>query len=64
MKKYDPSRYQPVLHASICTGEQAAGFRDRKSGKFLEMKLIRDRKDLKAFLKEFGVDEKDLKKEW
>lgn len=64
MKKYDPSRYQPVLHVSICTGEQAAGFRDRKNGRFLEMKLVRDPRDLKAFMKEFGINEKDLKKEW
>lgn len=64
MEKFDLSRYRPVLHKSVCTGEQSVGFRDKQTGKFVEDRLIRTPKDLKAFLKEYGICEKDLKKEW
>ena len=61
---YDPARMQPVLRASICTGEQAAGFRDKETGKFIEAMLIRDRAGLTEFLRLYGLREEQLKKEW
>ncbi|MBP5225130.1 MAG: aspartate dehydrogenase [Lachnospiraceae bacterium] len=59
---YDPSVEKPVIRASICTGEQAAGFKDLKTGVFHEVMLIRDDKDLRTFLKTYGLD--DVEKEY
>ncbi len=61
---YDHTGKVPVIRASICTGEQVAGFKDRETGKFDDLMLIRNDKDLQAFLKEYGVEEKELQKEW
>ncbi len=54
-KKYDPEQRKPVIRASICTGEQSAGFMDLKTGKFIEIMLIRNPKDLKDFRDEYGI---------
>ncbi len=54
----------PVIRASICTGEQVAGFKDEVTGKFEELMLIRDRADLAEFLKRYGVKEEEIRKEW
>ena len=56
---FDRDKETPVIRASICTGEKAAGFRDRKTGAFREVMLIRSQKDLDAFMKKFGLDEID-----
>ena len=56
---YDPEKEKPVIRASICTPEKAAGFRDRKTGAFREIMLIRDRKDLDRFLEAYGLDHVD-----
>ena len=56
---YDPAREKPVIRSSICTGERAAGFKDLKTGKFREVMLIRERKDLDAFMREYGLDRID-----
>lgn len=61
---YDPARMQPVLRASICTGEQAAGFRDRETGRFIEAMLIRSRGEYAQFLRLYGLREEDVRKEW
>ena len=54
---YDLTRYAPVLRCSICTGEQTAGFRDRETGVFHEIMLIRDERDLEEFKRAYGVQE-------
>ena len=59
---YDPETEKPVIRASICTGEQAAGFKDLKTGVFHEVMLIRDEKDLRTFLKTYGLQ--DVEKEY
>ena len=56
---YDPDKERPVIMASICTGEQAAGFKDKKTGVFHEVMLIRSEKDLKEFKDAYGVDTVD-----
>lgn len=53
-----PDSKKPVLHKSICTGETTAGFKDRETGKYTEVMLIRDEKDLKRFMSEYGITEK------
>lgn len=52
---YDPDRQEPVLMCSICTGEQAAGFRDRETGRFHEVMAIRDARDMEEFCREYGI---------
>jgi len=54
---YDPEKEKPVIRASICTGEQAAGFKDLQTGVFHEVMLIRDDKDLREFMKAYGLTE-------
>ena len=54
--KYDPAVKKPAIRASICTGEQSAGFKDLKTGKFTEIMLIRNPKDLQAFKDEYGIE--------
>lgn len=61
---YDRGGKIPVIRASICTGEQVAGFKDPDSGKFEELMLIRDSRDLKSFLREYQVEETEIKREW
>ena len=61
---YDKSGKIPVIRSSICTGEQVAGFKGTVSGKFEELMLIRDGKDLSEFLHRYHVEESEIKREW
>ena len=54
----------PTIRASICTGEQTAGFKDAQTGRFTEVMLIRTRRDLEEFMEKYGVKESDIKREW
>lgn len=53
--QYNPEKEYPVIRASICTGEQVAGFRDRTTGEFHDVKLIRNEADKLAFMKEYNL---------
>jgi hypothetical protein len=59
---YDKEKQIPVLRCSICTGEQVAGFKDKETGKFTEIMMIRNEDDLTSFIKQYGV--KEIKKEY
>ena len=61
---YDWTGKVPVVRSSICTGEQVAGFKDEKTGKFTEIMLIRGEDDLREFLDGYGVAREDLRREW
>ena len=61
---YDKSGKIPVIRSSICTGEQVAGFKNTASGKFEELMLIRDGKDLSEFLRRYQVEESEIRREW
>lgn len=61
---FDRTGKQPVIRASICTGEQVAGYRDTATGKFVEVMLIRSDADLRKFLAEYGFREDEIKREW
>ena len=52
---YDPAVQKPVLRCSICTGEQVAGFQDRRTGHVEEVQLIRTLADLDAFRARYGI---------
>ena len=54
---YDRENLKPVIRCSICTGEQAACFEDRRTGQLQEVMLIRGPGDLAAFREEYGITE-------
>jgi len=54
---YDAQTEEAALRCSICTGEQTAGFRNKNTGHFREIMLIRSPADLDSFKREYGVDE-------
>ena len=53
---YDPETQTAVIRSSICTGEKVAGFRNKKSGRFYEVMLIRSKKDEQEFKDKYKVD--------
>ena len=55
-KEADRENLRPLLRCSICTGEQVAGFKNRHTGKFEEVMLIRNQKDLDLFMEMYGID--------
>lgn len=55
-KNYDKNTQKPVMKCSICTGEKVAGFKDMNTGKFEEIMLIKDNKDLVVFKDMYGID--------
>ncbi len=61
---YDKHNQIPTIRASICNGEQVAGFKDIKTGKFTEVMVIRSSKDMDEFLNKYDVLTTDIKKEW
>ncbi|HBG65059.1 MAG TPA: aspartate dehydrogenase [Treponema sp.] len=44
-----------MLRCSICTGEQVAGFKDKQSGAFEEITLIRNERELRDFMRLYGI---------
>jgi hypothetical protein len=55
-KTYDKENKKPVIKASICNGEQVAGFKNIHTGKIDEVMLIKNQADLDAFKKMYGID--------
>lgn len=53
---YDRARLEPVIRSSICTGEKVAGFREKDTGRFREVSLIRSAADLDAFREKYGIE--------
>lgn len=62
-KTYDKDNKKPVIKASICNGEQVAGFKDIHTGKIEEIMLIKEQSDLEVFKKMYGIDE-EIEKEY
>lgn len=54
-KTYDAENKKPLIKASICNGEQVAGFMDIHTGAFEEEMLIRDSADLAEFKNRYGI---------
>ena len=61
--EYDKENMIPIIHASICTGEQVVGFKDKRTNKFIEIMLITSSRDLEDFKKKYGITE-EIKKEY
>ena len=62
-KSYDPDKQKPVIHCSICNGEEVAGFKDLGTGHFDDVMLIRSDSDLQKFRDEYGISG-DIEKEY
>ncbi len=60
-KTYDKENKKPVIKASICNGEQVAGFKDIHTGKIEEEMLIKSLADLEHFKAMYGIDEEIAK---
>ena len=50
-----------MIKASICNGEQVAGFKDIHTGKIEEIMLIKSQADLEKFKAMYGIDEEIAK---
>jgi hypothetical protein len=61
VKSYDKDNKKPVIRASICNGEQIAGFKDIHTGKFEEVMLIKGAADLADFKAMYGIEEEITK---
>ena len=60
--EFDRENQKPVLRCSICTGEKVAGFKNIHTGKFEEVMLIRNDKELDVFKAMYELD--DVAKEY
>lgn len=63
VRSYDKENKKPVIKASICNGEQLAGFKDIHTGRIEEVMLIKSPADLEHFKDMYGIDE-DIAKEY
>ena len=54
-RDYSSEEWEPVIRSSICTGEKVAGFKNRQSGVFEDIMLIRVPGDIDEFRKKFGL---------
>ena len=61
---FDKENQRPVIRSSICTGEQVAGFKDLRTGKFMDIMLVRDNKDMEEFIRKYGISREEITKEW
>jgi hypothetical protein len=62
-KSYDKENMKPILHASICTGETVAGFKNRRTGKFEEVMLVKSEADKELFKEIYDITD-DLPTEY
>jgi len=53
--EYDPEKQRAILKCSICNGEQVAGFKDKQTGHFTEVMLIRNGQDLDTFMEMYDL---------
>lgn len=61
---FDRESQRPVIRSSICTGEQVAGFKDLRTGRFTEIMMIRDNKDMEEFTQTYGISREEIRREW
>ena len=55
-EEFSPETHYAVIRSSICTGEKTAGFRDKKTGSFTEIMLIRSTSDIEEFKRKYKVE--------
>lgn len=60
-KSYNPEVRKPMLRTDLANGEKIAGFYNMATNTFEEKMLVRDEKDIRNFMRMYGVaDEKDI----
>ncbi len=57
---FDRENLRPAIRSSICTGERAAGFQNIHTGKFSDVMLVRDDRDLAEFLDTYGLSREEI----
>lgn len=60
-QSYDKKNKKPVIKASICNGEQVAGFKDVHTGRFEDVMLIKSAADIAHFKSMYGIEEEITK---
>lgn len=63
-KSFDRKNLRPVIRSSICTGEKVAGFKDIHTGKFSDVMLIRNNRDMEEFLETYDIKEGEVSTEY
>ena len=58
---FDPAAFEPVIRASICTGEKVACMRERTTGKLHELMLIRTDEDLALFRRRYKIGDEEIR---
>lgn len=53
--EFNSDTQKPVLKCSICNGEQVAGFKDKATGKFTEVCLIKNDRELDSFMEAYNL---------
>ena len=61
VKTYDKDNKKLVIKASICNGEQVAGFKEIHTGKIEDVMLIKSPAELEKFKAMYGIDEEIIK---
>ncbi len=52
---FDRENQTAVIKASICTGEKVAGFKDKKTGHFTEVMVLRSEEEKQRFMKLYDI---------
>lgn len=58
---YSLADFEPVIRASICTGEKVACMRERATGKLHELMFLRNESDLAAFCRRYRIEKDQIK---
>ena len=56
MVPFDPEKQEAIIRCSICTGEKAAGFKNKADGRFTEVMLIRSYGEEEKFKEMYHLD--------
>ncbi|HIZ08690.1 MAG TPA: aspartate dehydrogenase [Candidatus Eubacterium avistercoris] len=59
-KEFDREKMIPAVRSSICTGEKVAGFRNKQTGKFEEVMMIRTEQELQEFADMYGFERAEI----
>ena len=54
-RDYPPEEWEPVIRSSICTGEKVAGFKNRYTGVFEDVMLVRAPSDVEVFRQKYKI---------
>ena len=54
-RDYSPEEWEPVIRSSICMGEKVAGFKNRHTGVFEDVMLVRVPSDVEVLRQKYGI---------